>query len=76
MDSALAAPASVPAFDVTLAERSLPMGAVAVRDSIYRTIVDSAPDGAPEFFHGHDAFDEAVFPDPRMPDARSFLFGP
>jgi beta-alanine--pyruvate transaminase len=30
-----------------------PMGAVAVRDSIYRTIVDSAPDGAPEFFHGY-----------------------
>ena len=30
-----------------------PMGAVAVRDSIYRTIVDSAPDGVPEFFHGY-----------------------
>ncbi len=30
-----------------------PMGAVAVRDSIYHTIVDSAPDGAPEFFHGY-----------------------
>jgi beta-alanine--pyruvate transaminase len=30
-----------------------PMGAVAVRDSIYRTIVDSAPGGAPEFFHGY-----------------------
>jgi beta-alanine--pyruvate transaminase len=30
-----------------------PMGAVAVRDSIYRTIVDGAPDGAPEFFHGY-----------------------
>ncbi len=30
-----------------------PMGAVAVRDSIYRTIVDAAPDGAPEFFHGY-----------------------
>ncbi len=30
-----------------------PMGAVAVRDSIYRTIVDDAPDGAIEFFHGY-----------------------
>src|SRR5258707_2983397 len=30
-----------------------PLGAVAVRDSIYRTIVDAAPDGAPEFFHGY-----------------------
>jgi len=30
-----------------------PMGAVAVRDDIYRTIVDEAPGGAPEFFHGY-----------------------
>jgi beta-alanine--pyruvate transaminase len=30
-----------------------PMGAVAVHDSIYRTILDAAPDGAPEFFHGY-----------------------
>jgi beta-alanine--pyruvate transaminase len=30
-----------------------PMGAVAVRDSIYRTIVDAAPEGATEFFHGY-----------------------
>jgi beta-alanine--pyruvate transaminase len=30
-----------------------PMGAVAVHASIYRTIVDAAPDGAPEFFHGY-----------------------
>jgi beta-alanine--pyruvate transaminase len=30
-----------------------PMGAVAVRDGIYRTIVDGAPDGATEFFHGY-----------------------
>ena len=30
-----------------------PMGAVAVRDSIYRTIIEEAPDGAPEFFHGY-----------------------
>lgn len=36
-----------------LTNGALPMGAVAVRDSIYRTIVDAAPDGAPEFFHGY-----------------------
>jgi beta-alanine--pyruvate transaminase len=30
-----------------------PMGAVAVRDGIYRTIVDAAPEGVPEFFHGY-----------------------
>jgi beta-alanine--pyruvate transaminase len=30
-----------------------PMGAVAVRDSIYRTITEAAPDGVPEFFHGY-----------------------
>jgi beta-alanine--pyruvate transaminase len=30
-----------------------PMGAVAVRAGIYRTVVDAAPDGAPEFFHGY-----------------------
>ena len=30
-----------------------PMGAVAVHERIYRTIVDAAPDGAPEFFHGY-----------------------
>jgi len=30
-----------------------PMGAVAVHDSVYRTVVDAAPDGAPEFFHGY-----------------------
>jgi beta-alanine--pyruvate transaminase len=30
-----------------------PMGAVAVRTDIYRTILDAAPDGAPEFFHGY-----------------------
>lgn len=30
-----------------------PMGAVAVHAGIYRTIVDAAPDGAPEFFHGY-----------------------
>lgn len=30
-----------------------PMGAVAVRDAVYRTILDAAPEGAPEFFHGY-----------------------
>ena len=30
-----------------------PMGAVAVRDGIYQTIIDAAPDGALEFFHGY-----------------------
>jgi beta-alanine--pyruvate transaminase len=30
-----------------------PMGAVAVRDSIYRTIVEASPEGVPEFFHGY-----------------------
>jgi beta-alanine--pyruvate transaminase len=30
-----------------------PMGAVAVREDIYRTIVDAAPAGLPEFFHGY-----------------------
>jgi beta-alanine--pyruvate transaminase len=30
-----------------------PMGAVAVRDSIYRTILEAAPEGLPEFFHGY-----------------------
>src|SRR5277367_383977 len=30
-----------------------PMGAVAVKDGIYRAILDEAPDGAIEFFHGY-----------------------
>jgi len=30
-----------------------PMGAVAVHGNIYRTILDAAPDGVPEFFHGY-----------------------
>jgi beta-alanine--pyruvate transaminase len=29
------------------------MGAVAVRADIYRTILDAAPEGMPEFFHGY-----------------------
>ncbi|MCH9671220.1 MAG: aspartate aminotransferase family protein [Gammaproteobacteria bacterium] len=30
-----------------------PMGAVAVSEAVYNTIVDSAPEGAVEFFHGY-----------------------
>ena len=30
-----------------------PMGAVAVRQDIYRTIVEAAPEGLPVFFHGY-----------------------
>jgi len=30
-----------------------PMGAVAVREGLYRTILDAAPEGVPEFFHGY-----------------------
>jgi beta-alanine--pyruvate transaminase len=30
-----------------------PMGAVAVEDKVYNTIVEAAPDGAVEFFHGY-----------------------
>ncbi len=30
-----------------------PMGAVAVRGDLYRTIIDAAPAGLPEFFHGY-----------------------
>ncbi|MDP6885182.1 MAG: aminotransferase class III-fold pyridoxal phosphate-dependent enzyme, partial [Rhodospirillales bacterium] len=30
-----------------------PMGAVAVRDGIYDTVVDAAPEGAVELFHGY-----------------------
>ncbi len=30
-----------------------PMGAVIVKDEIYDTVVDNAPDGAVEFFHGY-----------------------
>jgi beta-alanine--pyruvate transaminase len=56
------APFAASAFSVTpdlitmakaLTNGAQPMGAVAVRERIYRTIVDAAPDGAPEFFHGY-----------------------
>jgi beta-alanine--pyruvate transaminase len=36
-----------------LTNGTMPLGAVAVRDGIYETIVDGAPEGAIEFFHGH-----------------------
>ena len=36
-----------------LTNGSIPMGAVAVKDTIYDTVVDAAPDGAIEFFHGY-----------------------
>ena len=56
------APFAAESFDVmpdlitmakALTNGAQPMGAVAVRDGIYRTIVDGAPDGATEFFHGY-----------------------
>lgn len=49
-------------FDVTpdimtmakaLTNGSIPMGAVAVKDEIYNTVVDAAPEGSIEFFHGY-----------------------
>ena len=49
-------------FDVTpdimtmakaLTNGAQPMGAVAVRDDIYDTVVDAAPEGAVELFHGY-----------------------
>ena len=58
----LGVPFAAQAFGVTpdimtmakaLTNGVLPMGAVAVKDSIYDTIVDAAPDGAVEFFHGY-----------------------
>ena len=36
-----------------LTNASIPMGAVAVRDEIYRTVTDTAAPGAIEFFHGY-----------------------
>ncbi|NQV48417.1 MAG: aminotransferase class III-fold pyridoxal phosphate-dependent enzyme [Rhodospirillaceae bacterium] len=58
----LGTPFAAQAFGVTpdimtmakaLTNGVLPMGAVAVKDSIYDTVVDAAPDGAVEFFHGY-----------------------
>ncbi len=36
-----------------LTNGAMPMGAVAVKDEIYETIVNSAPEGAIELFHGY-----------------------
>ena len=37
----------------SLTNGAQPMGAVAVRDEIYETMMNAAPDGAIEFFHGY-----------------------
>ncbi len=58
----LGTPFGAQAFGVTpdimtmakaLTNGAMPMGAVAVKDEIYETIVNSAPEGAIEFFHGY-----------------------
>ena len=58
----LGAPFASQAFDVkpdvmtmakALTNGNLPMGAVAVDEHVYHTIVDAAADGAVEFFHGY-----------------------
>ncbi len=36
-----------------LTNGAIPMGAVAVRDEIYETVTDAAPENAIEFFHGY-----------------------
>ena len=36
-----------------LTNGAIPMGAVSVRDAIYDTIIDAAPENAIEFFHGY-----------------------
>ncbi|MEM9813034.1 MAG: aminotransferase class III-fold pyridoxal phosphate-dependent enzyme [Pseudomonadota bacterium] len=36
-----------------LTNGSIPMGAVAVKDEIYDTVVDASPEGTIEFFHGY-----------------------
>lgn len=58
----LGAPFAAQAFGVTpdimtmakaLTNGAQPMGAIAVKDEIYETIINSAPEGAIEFFHGY-----------------------
>jgi len=58
----LGAPFGAQVFGVTpdimtmakaLTNGAMPMGAVAVKDEIYETIVNSAPEGAIELFHGY-----------------------
>ena len=47
-----------------------PLRHIETRNEIFKAgAIDAA-----EIFHGHDAFDEPVFPHPRVPDARSLLF--
>ncbi|MDH3314410.1 MAG: aspartate aminotransferase family protein [Gammaproteobacteria bacterium] len=55
-------PFAAQAFDVkpdimtmakALTNGNQPMGAVAVNDHVYDTVMDAAPDGAIEFFHGY-----------------------
>ncbi|MBC6441103.1 MAG: aspartate aminotransferase family protein [Rhodospirillales bacterium] len=58
----LGAPFASHSFDVTpdiitmakaLTNGAIPMGAVAVRDSVYETVTNAAPENAIEFFHGY-----------------------
>lgn len=58
----LGAPFAAQAFNVTpdimtmakaLTNGAQPMGAIAVKDEIYDTIIDAAPEGAIELFHGY-----------------------
>lgn len=58
----LGTPFGAQAFGVTpdimtmakaLTNGAQPMGAIAVKDDIYETIINSAPEGAIEFFHGY-----------------------
>jgi beta-alanine--pyruvate transaminase len=58
----LGAPFAAQAFGVTpdiitmakaLTNGSIPMGAVGVRDEIYETVTEAAPENAIEFFHGY-----------------------
>jgi beta-alanine--pyruvate transaminase len=58
----LGAPFAADAFGVTpdimtmakaLTNGAQPMGAIAVKDEIYDTIINSAPEGSIEFFHGY-----------------------
>ena len=58
----LGAPFAAQVFGVTpdimtmakaLTNGAVPMGAVAVKDEVYDTIINAAPENAIEFFHGH-----------------------
>jgi hypothetical protein len=45
-----------------------PIRHIQTREKIFKVRAINAP----ELLHGHDAFEEPVFPDPRMPDARLY----